>query len=322
MTALQWTLLAAVVLPALAFALWPLWRRTRETLAPGGSPDDRLLELGEEKAAVLRALKELDFDREAGHLSEDDYRALRERYETKAAAVLAALDALRPVAPPARPGAERAPATPSARGWTRHPATLTAGAVALLAFGALIGVNASRFTEPADTMASAAGGPSMPAPTMPGSLLPGSPMPGGPAPGAPGGGADASASLPPQVLAGMLQAARQALAEGRYPEAISAYQAVLKRDAKNVDAMTHLGLIVAIGGHADAALESFDKALAIDPRYAPAYLYRGQVLYEAKQDTPGAIRAWQRFLELVPGGPDHERVATLVKEALSKQGGR
>ena len=78
----------------------------------------------------------------------------------------------------------------------------------------------------------------------------------------------------------MLQAARQSLFEGRYAEAIAAYQAVLKRDAKNVDALTHLGLIVAIGGHADTALETIDKALAIDPKYPPAYLYRGQVLFE------------------------------------------
>ena len=44
----------------------------------------------------------------------------------------------------------------------------------------------------------------------------------------------------------MLQAARQSLFEGRYSEAIAAYQAVLKRDERNVDAMTHLGLIVAV----------------------------------------------------------------------------
>jgi lipoprotein NlpI len=55
---------------------------------------------------------------------------------------------------------------------------------------------------------------------------------------------------------------------------------VLKRDAENVDAMTHLGLIVSIGSHADAAPETFDKVLAIDPKYPPAYLYRDQVLFE------------------------------------------
>src|SRR5256886_13264130 len=70
----------------------------------------------------------------------------------------------------------------------------------------------------------------------------------------------------------MLQAARASLFEGRYGEAIAAYQAVLKRDPKNVDALTHLGLIVAIGGHADTALETLDRALAIDPTYPPALL--------------------------------------------------
>src|SRR4029077_20677629 len=82
--------------------------------------------------------------------------------------------------------------------------------------------------------------------------------------------------LPPEMLRGMLQAARSSLAQGRYSEAIAAYQAVLKRDPNNVDATTHLGLLLAVGGgpeHADRALEIFDRALAIDPNYLPALLY-------------------------------------------------
>ena len=119
----------------------------------------------------------------------------------------------------------------------------------------------------------------------------------------------------------MLRAARQSLMEGRYQEAIAAYQAVLKRDTRNVDAMTHLGLIVAIGGHADTALETIDRALAIDPGYPPAYLYRGQILYEVKRDYPGAVAAWQRFLALVPAGEEHDRVKALVQQAQSRQRG-
>ena len=85
-----------------------------------------------------------------------------------------------------------------------------------------------------------------------------------------------------------------------------------------MDALTHLGLIVAIGGHSDAALESFAKALALDPNYAPAYLYRGQILYEAKQDYGGAIKAWEKFLTLTPQGEDHSRVTRLVQEAKAR----
>ena len=122
-------------------------------------------------------------------------------------------------------------------------------------------------------------------------------------------------ALPPQVLEGMLRAARESLFAGRYSEAIAAYQAVLKRDAKNVDATTHLGLIVAIGGHADSALQTFDRALAIDPNYPPALLYRGQVLYEAKRDVSGAIASWEKFLVVAPAGEDRERVTRMIADA-------
>jgi len=120
----------------------------------------------------------------------------------------------------------------------------------------------------------------------------------------------------------MLEAARTSLEAGRYAEAIAAYQAVLKRDSKNVDAMTHLGLIVALGGHADAALETFDKALKIDPKYTPALLYRGQVLYEVKQDYAGAIKSWERYVALTPAGDDRRRVSLLIEEARAKTSGR
>jgi tetratricopeptide (TPR) repeat protein len=116
----------------------------------------------------------------------------------------------------------------------------------------------------------------------------------------------------------MLEAARQSLLAGRYQEAIAAYQAVLKRDDKNVNAMTHLALIVAIGGHADAALETWARALRIDPDYAPAYLFRGQVLYEVKKDYAAAARDWERFVTLVPSGEDHDRVKTLLADARGK----
>jgi len=120
----------------------------------------------------------------------------------------------------------------------------------------------------------------------------------------------------------MLQAARSSLAAGRYSEAIAAYQAVLKREPGNVDATTHLGLILAVGGgpeHADRALEIFDRALAIDPNYLPALLYRGQVLYEAKNDVAGAVRSWEKFVAVAPPGEDRDRVAKMIRDAQAKR---
>jgi tetratricopeptide (TPR) repeat protein len=289
---LQIALIVALVLPALATVLWPLrpGAGAGSAPAPERPPDDRRLELEEEKVALYRALRELEFDREAGHLSDADYEGLRERYETRAAPLLTELDAFGPAPAPRGPAAP-APAPPTAAApWTRQPAVMTAGAVLLLVFGVIIGTNAGRFTERDETTTTLR-------------LEPGKP-------------------IPPEMLAGMLQAARQSLFDGNYSQAIAAYQAVLKRDAKNVDALTHMGLIVAIGGHGDVALETIDKALVIDPRYPPAYLYRGQVRYEQKQDYAGAVKSWQQFLALVPKGDDHDRVAQLVETAKSKQQAR
>lgn len=313
MSTLQIALIVAFVLPALAIVLWPLFRGRGDDLgATADRPrDDRRLELEEEKTALYRALRELEFDHEAGHLSDADYEGLRERYETRAAALITDLDALGPApAPRETPATAPVKATPTRVPWTRQPAALAVGAVVLVIFGVIIGVNASRFTEPDQTM------------TPPGSRLP-VPGPGADAGGSPVGPPsmrfEPGKPIPPEILAGMLNAARQSLFDGNYSQAIAAYQAVLKRDAKNVDAMTHLGLIVSIGGHADAALETFDKALAIDPKYPPAYLYRGQVLFEQKQDYAGAVKAWESFLKLVPKGEDHDRVVAMLQDAKSKQ---
>jgi tetratricopeptide (TPR) repeat protein len=309
---LQISLIVAFVVPALALVLWPLLRGTgaESATAPEGPRDDRRLELEEEKVALYRALRELQFDHDAGHLSDADYDGLRERYETRAAALLTELDALGPAPAPREPVAPAPAPALAATPWTRQPAAMAAGAVLLVVFGVVIGINASRFTEPDQTV------------TPPGARLPvpgAGPDAGGSPVGPPNVRLEPGKPIPPEMLAGMLQAARQSLFDGNYSQAIAAYQAVLKRDAKNVDALTHMGLIVAIGGHADAALETFDKALAIDPKYPPAYLYRGQVLFEQKQDYAGAVKAWESFLKLVPRGEDHDRVVALVETAKSKK---
>jgi len=303
-TSAQWIAIAAIALPALAIILWPLVRGGTGRAAASPEALDRRLELAEEKASTYRALKELDFDHEAGSLSDDDFQALRDRYEGRAAELITALDVLGEAAP--QPAVEHP--DPAPRSWTRSPAAMVAGGLAVLALGIALGSGVSRYAKPDDTMVPP--GSRIPVPMLP--------DPGPLLPGAPGTGAASMGTIPPEILARMLEAARQSLSEGRYQEAIAAYQAVLKREPKNVDAMTHLGLIVAIGGHADAALESFDKALSLDPKYGPALLYKGQVLSEVKQDYPGAVKAWERYLALGPTGEDRQRVVALIQEAKSK----
>ncbi len=298
----------AIGLPAFAFAVWPLLRRRG---APGPLlplPVDAREQLAEDKRAALRALRELEFEHDAGHVSDADYADLRARYESETAIILAEFDRLGP-APAAAPAEAGAPAP---RAGFRHPAVIAVAAVALVTFGVALGVGIVRHTEP-------------------------DPMAGAPPPGSrPMAGMDApsAANAPrgpvtPEMLQGMLQAARASLFARRYNEAIAAYQAVLKRDPKNVDAMTHMGLIAAIaaqGEHGpemvDRALDLFDRALALDPNYAPALLYRGQVLYEVRKDVPGAIKAWEKFVKVAPPGEDRERVVKMLADARAQAGGK
>src|SRR5262249_59511308 len=119
------------------------------------------------------------------------------------------------------PGARRrrgAPAATMATGpWTRRPAALVAGSLAVLALGIGLGVGISRYVTPDETMVPP--GSRLPVPSLP--------DPGPLLPGAPGTGAASMKQIPPEMLARMLAAARQSLFEGRYQEAIAAYQAVL-----------------------------------------------------------------------------------------------
>jgi tetratricopeptide (TPR) repeat protein len=303
---------AAVVIgvPALAFTLWPLLRADARGRTFLPLPIDRRQQLAEEKRAALAALRELEFEHGAGHISDADYTDLRRRYEGEAATVLIELDRLGP-AEPAPPRTEQREARGSA--W-RHPLALGAAALLLVTFGIVVGAGIVRYSEP-DPMAGQPQTGSRPLAPLP-SENPSAPAGGPPVTGGTG------RVIPPEVLRGMLQAARNSLAEGRYGEAIAAYQAVLKRDPKNVDAMTHLALIVAIGGgpeHVDRALEAFDKALALDPNYLPALLYRGQILYEIKKDTKGAIRSWEKYVAISPPGEDRDRVTQMIQEARSKR---
>lgn len=311
MTSGQLIAILLVTLPALVLILYPLWRRRDASNAPSAvAAADRTSELQEEKATVYRALAELELDHEVGYVTEEDYRASRERHEARAAQIVSALDELARAPVEAGPGAGSRPGGDVAgRRRAHYPIAVVAGVLLLLGVGVVLGIltGRSRTLEPATPQAS------IPRPGGRGTALtkPLLAPSGEPAP--------REAPLSREALAELLETARQHLNQGRYKEAMAGYQAVLRQEAGNIDALTHIGLILAIGGHADSALESFDKIIKSNPDYPLVYFYRGQVLYRAKQDYAGAIRDWERYLALVPTGKEHDNVAAFLKEARARQ---
>ena len=66
-----------------------------EAQAPDGSAErEKTAEWEKRKADAYSAIKEAEFDRQMGKLSEEDYRFIREKYEARAVEALARLDAL------------------------------------------------------------------------------------------------------------------------------------------------------------------------------------------------------------------------------------
>ena len=89
MTAVGWLLAAA----ALLFVGWPLFRaRLGREREPDAVPP-----LERQKLDAYAAIKEAEFDRQMGKLSDEDFTALTQRYRQQALAAIAALDQARRV---------------------------------------------------------------------------------------------------------------------------------------------------------------------------------------------------------------------------------
>ncbi len=76
------------MIAALLFSVWPLLRQH----AAGESllPSDELLS---QRDLALNDIRDVDFDRDLGNLSEEDHRVLRDRYKRHAVSILKQLNA-------------------------------------------------------------------------------------------------------------------------------------------------------------------------------------------------------------------------------------
>ena len=76
-------------LAALAFVAWPLVHGGHRTEAEAAE----LSELVSERDLAIEDIRELDFDRDLGNLSEEDHEALREQSKRRAVSILKQLQA-------------------------------------------------------------------------------------------------------------------------------------------------------------------------------------------------------------------------------------
>jgi cytochrome c-type biogenesis protein CcmH len=238
-------------------------------------------------------LKELNFDFEAGKLSESDYTALRDEIEHKAAAVLEQLEqtaksasrkkAEEKVAVPPQPQKPAEKARPNIRGWQ-----LAVGGAFLLVFGVTVGVMLTNSLRSRDAGEG----------SITGDFLTGT--------GSLGGSGNQVASL--------LQEGKAAFSKQDWTKAIDAFKRVLALDPNQPEAHAYMGAILLQAGHADGALMAFDKALSQNPNFPMALWGKGMALYQGKKDFAGARQVFEKLLQMLPPGQDRTEIEKIVAE--------
>ncbi|MEO6122054.1 MAG: hypothetical protein ABIW46_01540 [Acidimicrobiales bacterium] len=217
-------------------------------------------ELEDERDFLLRSLADLDAERGAGDLTEDDYATLRDDYTARAAAVLRALDPPLPTPPdpPARRGR-------GGRG--RQRATVGVVVAVALAAGALVARSA-------------------------GERLPGAPASGSIE--ATGPSADLNRARTLWGAGRTLEAIKvydevlETVSD--QPEAL-AYRGwfvlLAGREAATPELRTELTA---------RGLASIERAIAVDPAYPDAHYFRGLVMFVDRNDPAAAVTEMRAFL--------------------------
>ena len=98
----------------------------------------------------------------------------------------------------------------------------------------------------------------------------------------------------------------------QFKEAASYYDKAVRVDPKNVAMRTKLAISLYRSGDVDGAIAQLNRALSTDPKDANALFDLGMIKLQGKQDSKGALAAWQQLLKSNPQlSPD--RKATVQK---------
>jgi tetratricopeptide (TPR) repeat protein len=118
-----------------------------------------------------------------------------------------------------------------------------------------------------------------------------------------------AASQSPDLATRSREASR-AMSEGRFEEATSIYRELLKSLPNEPGLLMNLGMALAMGGHESEAVAPLERAISLDPKLIPAYLFLGSS-YLSLGEPQKAIAPLERA---VAGAPkDVERRQMLAQ---------
>ena len=98
----------------------------------------------------------------------------------------------------------------------------------------------------------------------------------------------------------------------QFKEAASYYGKALQVDPKNVAIRTEMASCLYYNGDVDEAISQLQQSLHYDPKDANSLFNLGMIKWQGKQDSKGALAAWQQLLKANPQ-LSAERKATIQK---------
>jgi len=267
--------LALAVIVAIAY---PFWRRAKTFEDTEGDTDD--LTMRREK--LYDAVRELELEREAGSVSQEEYERIRTTYELEAAALLQEEERLGKSRP--RPLGKPAPtrsAVPSPRP-VSHRLDLLLPAAIILVVGLGLGFFLASSLQP----------------RQPGMSITG------------------------DIPSSSLKVADEAFQRGDFRQALEGYKKVLDSNPHDAEALTQIGVILARGRHYDDALLAFDQALRVKPNDPKALFEKGLVFFQGKVEPREGVKVWEQLIKTAPPDDQYALTAKRLLEQVRGSMGR
>jgi Flp pilus assembly protein TadD len=99
----------------------------------------------------------------------------------------------------------------------------------------------------------------------------------------------------------------------QFTEAEKSFNAALRLDPKNAEALNGVGVIHAFRGQRDAA-QYFASAIQVDPKYAPALLNSAALAQQSPATKLIALQRYRDYLAVRSSGPQADQVKSLVRQ--------
>ena len=107
----------------------------------------------------------------------------------------------------------------------------------------------------------------------------------------------------------------------QFKDAAGYYDKALQVDPKNVAIRTELASCLYYNGDVDGAISQLQQSLNYDPKDANSLFNLGMIKWQGKQDSKGALAAWQELLKSNPQlSPDRKATVQKLMADVQMQG--